>query len=279
LGGERKGVLIPGFDLGNSPDAYSEKIIAGKTLLFTTTNGTKAILRGSGTIYLACFLNAQAVVDRIVSLVRQKENEIAARNRTADPDSDFLNIDIQTLEKMSRGRNLKSEKSKRNQKTGKGQGSWRHRPDDIFMEPDSFRISMICAGTDGNYTEEDLLLAGCLTERLHLALSNPANGNTPTEKSDFIPDGRSEENAPYSINKPVFLDVQAETVRELWRKAADMPLVSHLRRSRGGQNLLKIGLGKDIQDAALTDTLTTVAEYRLGEIRSATCFDKTKKTV
>ena len=66
LGGERGGTPIPGFDFGNSPDEYTPETVAGKTLLFTTTNGTKAILRCRGTVILACFLNAQAVVERLL---------------------------------------------------------------------------------------------------------------------------------------------------------------------------------------------------------------------
>ena len=43
LGGERGGIKIEGFDLGNSPEEYSETQIGGKTVIFTTTNGTKAM--------------------------------------------------------------------------------------------------------------------------------------------------------------------------------------------------------------------------------------------
>ena len=42
LGGERKAVRIPGFDLGNSPAEYVERLDA--PLILTTTNGTRAIL-------------------------------------------------------------------------------------------------------------------------------------------------------------------------------------------------------------------------------------------
>src|SRR5690242_5734390 len=45
LGGERKGVTIPGFDLGNSPGDYTSDVVTGKKLIFTTTNGTRALLR------------------------------------------------------------------------------------------------------------------------------------------------------------------------------------------------------------------------------------------
>ena len=43
LGGERGGVRIDGFDLGNSPAEYTRPSVGGKVLVFTTTNGTEAI--------------------------------------------------------------------------------------------------------------------------------------------------------------------------------------------------------------------------------------------
>jgi 2-phosphosulfolactate phosphatase len=43
LGGERGGKLIPGFDLGNSPAEYTPQRVAGHRILFTTTNGARAL--------------------------------------------------------------------------------------------------------------------------------------------------------------------------------------------------------------------------------------------
>jgi 2-phosphosulfolactate phosphatase len=44
LAGERQGVPIAGFDLGNSPRSCTPEVCRGKTLIMTTTNGTRAIL-------------------------------------------------------------------------------------------------------------------------------------------------------------------------------------------------------------------------------------------
>jgi 2-phosphosulfolactate phosphatase len=44
LAGERQGLPIDGFDLGNSPGAFTPTLCRGKTLVMTTTNGTRAIL-------------------------------------------------------------------------------------------------------------------------------------------------------------------------------------------------------------------------------------------
>jgi len=68
LGGERKSVLIPGFHLGNSPLEYTPSRVGGRPVLFTTTNGTRAIRRAGSadTVYVASFLNAPAVAKALM---------------------------------------------------------------------------------------------------------------------------------------------------------------------------------------------------------------------
>lgn len=43
LGGERRGVRIDGFDLGNSPREYTRAAVQGRDIITTTTNGTIAL--------------------------------------------------------------------------------------------------------------------------------------------------------------------------------------------------------------------------------------------
>src|SRR6476661_2686777 len=45
LGGERGGVKQPGFDLGNSPREYSKSVCKDRSLVFTSTNGTRTLTR------------------------------------------------------------------------------------------------------------------------------------------------------------------------------------------------------------------------------------------
>lgn len=63
LGGERGGVLIPGFDLDNSPRAYTRQRVAGKTVAFTTVNGTAALLlcRHAAKVLVGSFVNLSAL--------------------------------------------------------------------------------------------------------------------------------------------------------------------------------------------------------------------------
>ena len=64
LGGERKAVRIPGFDLGNSPREYLAP--TAKTLVLSTTNGTRAVVTAANRcdrVLIASLLNLSAVVE------------------------------------------------------------------------------------------------------------------------------------------------------------------------------------------------------------------------
>jgi 2-phosphosulfolactate phosphatase len=67
LGGEREGVPLPGFDLGNSPREYTGKVCKGNTVVLTTTNGTRALLRAAEAerVLVAAFVNYSAVCEQL----------------------------------------------------------------------------------------------------------------------------------------------------------------------------------------------------------------------
>ena len=60
--GERKGLRIEGFDLGNSPLEMTAERVGGKTLVFTTSNGTQALLaaRSAAAVGVAALVNLSA---------------------------------------------------------------------------------------------------------------------------------------------------------------------------------------------------------------------------
>jgi 2-phosphosulfolactate phosphatase len=66
LAGEKNCMRIPGFALGNSPLEMSESAVKGKTIVVTTTNGTKALLAAQGAVavYAACAANLTAAGER-----------------------------------------------------------------------------------------------------------------------------------------------------------------------------------------------------------------------
>ncbi|MEZ6233233.1 MAG: 2-phosphosulfolactate phosphatase [Phycisphaerales bacterium] len=64
LGGERGGTRIEGFDLDNSPMRYTPERCSGRDVIFTTTNGTAALLHASlaARVLVASLANLSAVV-------------------------------------------------------------------------------------------------------------------------------------------------------------------------------------------------------------------------
>ncbi len=63
LAGERRMLKMDGFDLGNSPREHTREMVEGKTVLLSTTNGTKALLavQGARDVVVASYVNLTAV--------------------------------------------------------------------------------------------------------------------------------------------------------------------------------------------------------------------------
>jgi 2-phosphosulfolactate phosphatase len=64
VAGERRGRTIEGFDLGNSPLEVTRERVGGKMLVFTTSNGTRALLAASAApaVGIAALVNVSAAV-------------------------------------------------------------------------------------------------------------------------------------------------------------------------------------------------------------------------
>ena len=76
LAGEREGLRIGAeltggveFDLGNSPREFTPEKVAGKTILSTTTNGTRALraCAGAASVLVGSFLNLQATAGLVAA--------------------------------------------------------------------------------------------------------------------------------------------------------------------------------------------------------------------
>lgn len=77
--GERDGKVAPGLQYGNSSFEYPRNFIEGKTIVLTTTNGTKllhmALSRGATEIITGSFLNLSAISDHLIA---KKQNVLLA---------------------------------------------------------------------------------------------------------------------------------------------------------------------------------------------------------
>lgn len=178
LGGERGGVRIEGFDLGNSPREYTADKVRDRFVGFTTTNGTRALLRSldASKIFVGSFLNLSRIVD--------------------------------------------------------------------VLRDSALPIHLVCAGTDGQITGEDVLFAGAVCQRL--------TGNDSAGESSFV------------------LTDSAEIALSMWREQvgvepnaanADHPTdesqrtLRALLQTRGGRNLRRLGYDADIAFCSQIDAI------------------------
>ena len=176
LGGERGGLRIDGFDLGNSPLEYAADRVTGRRIVITTTNGTAALAASTAAseVLIGAFVNRTAVA----ALARS----LAAERGAVD-------------------------------------------------------IHLVCAGTDGAVTEEDLLAAGAI---LDAASRHPQAGDDTLDP-------------PAHAALGTFREVAAAAGRDLPHGIA-----TAFARSLGGTNLIALGMEADLPAAAAIDSLPVV---------------------
>ena len=170
LGGERGGKRVPSFDLGNSPLEYTASRVGGRVVCFSTTNGTKAMMRcvGAGRVFVGTFVNLASVL--------------------------------------------------------------------LAVEEDD-EVELLCAGTNGTITREDVLFAGAFVAR---ALEQ---------------------------DSAIGLNDEARLARDAWGllTVKDNALATEFRETTGGKNLLALGYDRDLEVAAEIDCLNVVPELDLGD--------------
>jgi 2-phosphosulfolactate phosphatase len=106
--GERDGQIAEGLQYGNTPFQYTEEFIKGKTLVLTTTNGTRllhmALAANAKGIVTGSFCNISAVCDYLSA---QKKDVVLAcaawKNRVNIEDSLFAGAVINRIKSNFRG--------------------------------------------------------------------------------------------------------------------------------------------------------------------------------
>jgi 2-phosphosulfolactate phosphatase len=184
LGGERGGRRITGFQLGNSPTEYTPERVFAQTVIFTTTNGARALnhARLAERVLIGATVNRQAIVTELAQ---------------------------------------------------------------------AQRVDILCAGTNGAVTREDILAAGAIADDLLRRFQDESETNEWAEAA-----------------RREWQELLA-TAHALGRSPSEQ-LALELRDTAGGKNLLAIGYDGDLDVCAQLDTLAIVPEFNLatGEIRS-----------
>lgn len=195
LAGERQGVAIEGFDLGNSPSSFTPEACSGRTIVMTTTNGTRAIAAcaGAGRTLIAAFVNRRATVEA--------------------------------------------------------------------LKADGRPIHCVCAGTDGEVSLEDTLLAGALAQDLDTWAWEEAGGIAGSV--------RIAGEAPADT---VLANDGAEIAASLWRETEAMiqegySLGDALGDGRGGRQIIALGLDADVDAAGQVDRFPFAVELLRDPVR------------
>lgn len=111
LAGERKALRIEGFDLGNSPFEMDLSEVAGKGLIFTTTNGVRATLHaieaaqmGGAKVAVSGLMGAEATARWIAQLGEGAARPLRVGLLASHPDGDDDLACAQWIEAMLLGR-------------------------------------------------------------------------------------------------------------------------------------------------------------------------------
>ena len=200
LAGERHGEPIADFDLGNSPGDFTSAACSGKTVVMTTTNGTRAILASlaADRVLVAGFVNWKATVE--------------------------------------------------------------------VLKADGRPIHLICAGTDGQVSLEDTMLAGALADDLDSWAWDFAD-----DEADLLKLG----DAPIDT---ILANDSAEIAAALWHETTALkdegyPLSDSLSDGRGGRRNLELGNDADIEDASRVDRFPFAAELLRDPLRIVPATD------
>jgi 2-phosphosulfolactate phosphatase len=164
LCGETRCLPPPGFDLGNSPGAFTSQRAREKIVLLSTTNGTRALVaaRRAGELYAAALVNASATAGSLIG----------------------------------RGRD----------------------------------VTLVCAGTDGAFSMEDVIGAGAVIAALRERCADV----------QLVSDA-------------------AHAAVDLHATALARGLYESFLLCRGGQNVLTAGLEEDLRFAARVDVCPVIA--------------------
>lgn len=186
LGGERHGMRIDGFDFGNSPFEYKPEVVGGRSIVFTTTNGTRAIAAASSAarLLIGAFVNRRALVDE--------------------------------------------------------------------LKRDGRSVVLVCAGTDGGITAEDVLFAGAIASDLL------SSSETSTDHADTVTAVAALE----ELDQPAGTDATECAVSFYNAQGRDdATRMEVLKASRGGRNLLELGMESDIVRASADNLFDAVPEW------------------
>jgi 2-phosphosulfolactate phosphatase len=90
ISGERMGKMIEGFDIGNSPTALKDYESDEKTLILTTSNGTRILENMHSKVLVGCLVNARATAEKSIEMADSHIDIVMAGVKGKFAIEDFL---------------------------------------------------------------------------------------------------------------------------------------------------------------------------------------------
>ena len=108
LGGERGGLRIEGFDLGNSPAEYSSPVVSQKSIVFTTTNGTRAMMccQQARRVLIGAFVNLSALCRDLAAVDKVALVCAGTQGHVTLEDALFAGAAVERLRENRTGRSI-----------------------------------------------------------------------------------------------------------------------------------------------------------------------------
>ena len=137
--GERHGVKLPGFDFGNSPSQIENISFKGKTIVHTTSAGTKGIMnaKNSEEILTGSLVNAKAIVEYI-KLKNPEEVSLVCMGLDALKETEEDNLCACYIKSLLEGKNVDIKKEISELKNTSGAKFFDERLQEVFPTLDFY---------------------------------------------------------------------------------------------------------------------------------------------
>lgn len=139
LVGERHGVILPGFDYGNSPAQINNIDFSGKTVIHTTSAGTQGIANAQNAdeVLTGSLVNAKAIANYIKSK-NPTEVSLVCMGLEAQSQTEEDNLCAYYIKSILEGNPIELDKEIENLKTTSGAKFFDEKQKDVFPEEDFY---------------------------------------------------------------------------------------------------------------------------------------------
>lgn len=139
LVGERHGIILPGFDYGNSPSQIKDIDFSGKTLIHTTSSGTQGIAnaKNADEVLTGSLVNAKAIAQYIINK-NPKEVSLVCMGLGAKSQTEEDNLCAYYIKSILEGQPMELDQEIEKLKTTSGAKFFDKAQQDVFPEQDFY---------------------------------------------------------------------------------------------------------------------------------------------